>query len=192
MLILATGNGHAKKISNALDATFNLLAARGGKVAPKKSLVFSTCAQTRKWLSRKFWKPIQGSVRVANHFRDLGTHLNLSFIGCGKTVNDRIWWAVKVVKAIARLPITYAEKARLIRATPLAAAKYGTPAAHVGSASACALRAAVVDTIGPRTTKRCPCCTLDFNSHGDDFDLEVVFAIEELVIFRRVLLKTHL
>ena len=158
-------------------------------MAPNKSLVFSTCAQTRQWLSRKFWKPIQGSVRVANHFRDLGTHLNLSFIGCGKTVNDRIWWAVRVVKAIGRLPITYAEKARLIRATPLAAAKYGTPAAHVGTASACALRAAVVDTIAPHTTKRCPCRTLEFNSHGDDLDPEVVFAIEKFVTFRRVLAK---
>ena len=87
------------------------------------------------------------------------------------------------------MPITYAAKARLIRATPLAAAKYGTPAAHVGTASACALRAAVVDTIAPRTTKRCPCRTLEFNSHGDDLDPEVVFAIEKFVTFRRVLAK---
>ena len=189
LLILATGNGHARKLSEALDATFGLLSAMGGKVAPKKSLVFSTCAQTRKWLKRKFWKPVQGGIRVANHFRDLGTHLNLTFVGCGKTVNDRIWWAVKVVKAIARLPLTCAEKAKLIRATPLAAAKYGTPAAHVGTASACALRTAVVDAIGPKTTKRCPCRTLEFNSHGDDLDPEIVFGIEKFIISRRVLAK---
>ena len=163
LLILAVGDGHARKLSGALDATFNILAAMGGKVAPNKSLVFSTCAQTRRWLTRKFWKPIRGGIRVANHFRDLGTHLNLTFTACGKTLNDRIWWAVKVVKAISRLPLSYAEKARLIRATPLAAAKYGTPAAHVGTASACALRAAVVDTVGSKTTKRCPCRTLEFN-----------------------------
>ena len=100
-----------------------------------------------------------------------------------------MWRAVKVAKSIARLPITYAEKARLIRVPPLAAAKYGTPAAHVGTASACALRAVVVDTIGPRTTKRCPCRTLEFNSHGDDLDPEVVFAIEKFITFRRVLAK---
>ena len=69
---------------------------------------------------------------MANHFRDLGTHLNLTFMTCGKTLNDRLWWATKVVKAIARLPLSYEIKAKLIRATPLAAAKYGTPAAHVG------------------------------------------------------------
>ena len=102
LLILATGDGHARKLSEALDATFGLLNAMGGKVAPNKSLAVSACAQTRKWLSRKFWKPVQGGIRVANNFRDLGKHLTLTFVGCGKTVNDRIWWAVKVVKAIAR------------------------------------------------------------------------------------------
>ena len=84
------------------------------------------------------------------------------------------------LKAIARLSLTCAEKARLIRATPLAAAKYGTPAAHVGTASACALRTAVVDAIGPETTKRCPCRTLEFNSHGDDLDPEIIIGIEKL------------
>ena len=71
-------------LSEAPDATLTFLSDMGGKVAPSKSLVFSTCARTRSWLSRKFWKPIGGGIRVANHFRDLGTHLNLTFMACGK------------------------------------------------------------------------------------------------------------
>ena len=85
LLIVAEGEGHAKKLSLALDATLTFLSDMGGKVAPSKSLVFSTCARTRSWLSRKFWKPIGGGIRVANHFRDLGTHLNLTFMACGKS-----------------------------------------------------------------------------------------------------------
>ena len=143
----------AKKLSSALDATLTFLSDMGGKVAPSKSLVFSTCARTRSWLSRKFWKPIGGGIRVANHFRDLETHLNLTFMACGKTLNGRLWWATKVVKAIARVPLSYEIKAKPMRATPLAAAKYGTPAAHVGNASYVAFRAALIDAIAPKTTK---------------------------------------
>ncbi len=72
---------------------------------------------------------------------------------------------------------------------PLAVAKYGTPVAHVGSTSLCVFRAAVVDAMAPKTTKRCPCRTFEFNSHGDDLDLEVVFAIEKCITLRRVLAK---
>ena len=126
---------------------------------------------------------------MANHFRDFGAHLNLTFMVCGETLNDRLWWATKVVKAIARLPLSYEIKAKLIRATPLAAAKYGTPAAHVGNASYVAFRAALVDAIAPKTTKRCPCRTFECNSHGDDLDPEVVFGIEKIVLLRRVLAK---
>ncbi len=92
LLIVAEGEGRAKKLSQALDATLTFLSDMGGKVAPIKSRVFSTCARTRSWLSRKFWKPIGAGIRVANHFRDLGTHLNLTFMACGKTLNDRLWW----------------------------------------------------------------------------------------------------
>ena len=100
-----------------------------------------------------------------------------------------MWWATKVVKAIARLPLSYEIKAKLIRATPLAAAKYGTPVAHVGNASYCAFRAAVVDALGPKTTKRCSCRTFEQSSHGEDLDLEIVFSVEKNVICRRVLAK---
>ena len=96
---------------------------------------------------------------------------------------------MRVVKAISRLPLPYELKAKLIRATPLAAAKYGTPAAHVGNASYCVFRAALVDALGPTTTKRCPCRTFEFNSHGDDLDPEVVFSIEKFILCRRVLAK---
>ena len=72
---------------------------------------------------------------------------------------------------------------------PLAAAKYGTPAAHVGNASYCAFRAAVVDALGPKTTNRCPCRTFEFNSHGEDLDPEIVFSIEKFILCRRVLAK---
>ena len=94
----------------------------------------------------------------------------------------------EVVKAISHLPLPYEIKTKLIRATPLAAAKYGTPAAHVGNASYVAFRAALVGAIAPKTTKRRPCRTFEFNSHGDDLDPEVVFGIEN-VLLRRVRAK---
>jgi hypothetical protein len=53
LLMLAIGDGHARNMSGALDATLTYLADMGGKVAPKKSMVFSTCQATRKWLARK-------------------------------------------------------------------------------------------------------------------------------------------
>ena len=59
----------------------------------------------------------------------------------------------------------------------------------MGNASYCALRAAVVDAIGPKTTKRCPCRTFELNSHGEDLDPEIVFIIEKFILCRRVLAK---
>ena len=47
----------------------------------------------------------------------------------------------------------------------------------------------MVDAIGPKTTKRCPCRTCEFNSHGDDLDPEIVFGIEKFIWFRRVSAK---
>ena len=78
------------------------------------------------------------------------------------------------------------DKTKLIRATPLAAAKIGTPAAHVSNASFCAFRAAVVGAIEPKTSKRCPCRTFEFHSHGDDLDPDIVFSSEKFILFRRV------
>ena len=76
LLILAIGDGHARRMSDALDATLTYLADMGGKVAPNKSMTFSTCGATRKWLARKLWVPINGSIKEAIHFRNIGTHLN--------------------------------------------------------------------------------------------------------------------
>ena len=189
LLILAIGDGHARKMSDALDATLNFLADMGGNVASNKSIVCSTCSETRKFFTRKFWTPIKACIRVANHFRDLGTHLNLTFTSCGQTCNKRIWWAVKICKTIGRLPISYKHRANLIRAKVLSAAKYGTPASHVGGASLCALTTAIMDAICPHTTRRNACRVFEFNSHGPDVDPDIIFGIEKFVLLRRVLAK---
>ena len=158
-------------------------------MASNKSMVFSTCDATRKLFSRKFWAPIQGGIRVANHFRDLGTHLNLTFTRCGQTANKRILWAVKIYKVISRLPVSYAHRANLIRAKVRSAAKYGTQAACVGGASLGALTTAIMDAICPNTTRRNACRVFELNFHGADVDPDIVFGIEKFVLLRRVLAK---
>ena len=90
---------------------------------------------------------------------------------------------------VGRLPIPYKQRANLIRASVLSAAKYGTQAVHVGGASLGALTTAIMDAIAPTTTRRNACRVFECNSHGMDVDPDIVFGIEKLVLLRRVMAK---
>ena len=100
------------------------------KVAPKKSLVFSTCVATREWLSQKWWGNIQSCITVVMRVRELGTHVNVMFNMRGIIIGKRLRQAAEAARRIARRPLPYALHATLIRTLVLALARYGTESAH--------------------------------------------------------------
>ena len=76
LMITVVGNKALTLFARAYNATIEHLQALGGKLAPGKSFLFSTCDTTRKWLRDYSWPGVQQVVTVALAIRDLGAMLN--------------------------------------------------------------------------------------------------------------------
>ena len=114
--ITAEGNGQYMEFCAAYDATIEYVTDIGGKMAPDKSVLFSTCRLTRRTLRLRSWRRLCGaSVQVKCAFRDLGSHVNLGMRQVGTTINDRIKAACSTAERVVNLPMSNAKKQRILR-----------------------------------------------------------------------------
>ena len=82
--LMATGSNHLSKFKEAFDATHKHLEDLGAKLAPKKSITWSSSAASRKWLTKHRWRRPQRTIKVITDGRDLGAHMNAAanrFVG---------------------------------------------------------------------------------------------------------------
>ena len=69
MFIIAEGPDHIQKFLDAVNETHQMLQDMGAKVAPNKSMNFSSVPSTAKWLAAHKWKHLpenNRTIRIAN------------------------------------------------------------------------------------------------------------------------------
>ena len=95
-----------------------------------------------------------------------------------------------MVKKLCRLPLTRAKKAHIIRTNVLTAALYGNEVAEPSKKAMQALRAAIVNAIGPRSVRRSRALTFETCSgKGKDLDPEVQKVVRKISLVRRTIAK---
>ena len=143
LLILSVGAHHERRYVDAMKASRGYFQIMEAKVADKKCFSFATDAATRLRLRKRVWE--EGGVRipVVNHFRDLGTSVNLTAATAAPTMRARLDKAIAMARRIRGLPVTFAQKQRVVQAnvhTPdmnvgwlLHKVGAHAPAGHVGA-----------------------------------------------------------
>ena len=88
----------------------------GAKIAPRKSLIFSSNNTARQWLRNHRWRILKDVVPVTNTCRDLGAHLN-SLVNRknGKTLTDRMQKATGCAEMMGYIKTTYQNKRTVIK-----------------------------------------------------------------------------
>eukprot|EP00973_Karenia_brevis_P039592 5467371-Karenia_brevis.AAC.1 len=76
VMLLARGSRALHIFQRGFEDTMSHLIDMGGRLAPRKSKVFSNVDAYRLWLQTYEWLPIQSSIDVVHNMRDLGASLN--------------------------------------------------------------------------------------------------------------------
>ena len=109
-----------------MNKTHEHLQMMGARIAPKKSLTFSSCPTSRKWLREHKWRRIQTKIPVINDYRDVGAHLNATKVRkVGTTLSKRMQAATSSTERLNFFRAPYEQKGHIIRAKMLAKGLYG-------------------------------------------------------------------
>ena len=133
--IFATGPRHLEWFTHAFDKTHLHLQDMGARIAPQKSLTFSSNNTARQWLRNHKWRILQDVVPVVNTCRDLGAHLN-SLVNKkdGKTLTDRMHKAAGCAEMMGYIKTTYQNKRTVIKGKILPMGLYGCEVAPINEA----------------------------------------------------------
>ena len=74
--LMCTGSEHFDAFTRAFDATHQHLEDMGARLAPKKSITWSSSAATSKWLTTHRWDKPRRTIKVITDGRDLGCHMS--------------------------------------------------------------------------------------------------------------------
>ena len=109
--LLARGPNHLEQFQYAFDATHKHLHDMGAKIAPKKSVTFSSDWASRKWLKQRRWRRLGTTVTVLNDMRDLGAHFNsTSQRRYGATLTARMRRAAAATKRLGKMRMEHKSK----------------------------------------------------------------------------------
>ena len=76
--LIATGPRHIETFEFAFNRSHEHLQDMGARLAPKKSVVFSTDPKVSSWMQTYKWRFVDATLTVVCDCRDLGAHLNVS------------------------------------------------------------------------------------------------------------------
>eukprot|EP00973_Karenia_brevis_P021206 2913839-Karenia_brevis.AAC.1 len=111
-MLLARGSRALHIFQQAFEATMTHLCDLGGKIAPHKSRLFSTCASHRSWLADYCWVPIGQQIKLVHNLRDLGSSLNFGAAPSTSLSQSRLAKAIATLHRVHRLPHTRAQKGK--------------------------------------------------------------------------------
>ncbi len=189
LLLYAYGPKHCCKYVEGMKLSRQYFEDIGARVADKKCFSFSTCQSSRAFLKKYKWGSEGFHIPVVNSFRDLGAHLNLTHSRAAPTTTKRLRIARDMVRRLRRLPLGHCQKLRVIRSNALTAALYGSEVAPINVAAMRSFRAAVADTLGPRSKKRSAAIVFSVSSGHNDVDPEVQQVVRKIAMLRRMMDK---
>ena len=76
--LMTTGRRHLGRFVRGFNTTHQHLEDMGARLAPKKSVAWSSTATARKWLTEHRWRKVGGTIKVIADGKDLGCHMNAS------------------------------------------------------------------------------------------------------------------
>jgi hypothetical protein len=114
LLVLAFGNGHLQRTTEAYKGTFSFLHCIGAKVSAKKSYTFCSTSEGRNTLRSHFWTHINARVACHTDTRDLGGHLNVGKTMAATTLAGRMQSATAMCTRLTRFPWSREAKQKLI------------------------------------------------------------------------------
>ena len=90
---------------------------------------------------------------------------------------------------MGRLPITHQQRINIIHTMVLPAALYGSEVSHCPAAELKALRTAIVNTLGPKSTTRSVPLIMELCGGHREVDPQVCLLTRKLTLLRRILAK---
>ena len=169
--------------------THDFLHDMGARLAPKKSYLFSTANDFRKYLRTYSWPKVGGCISVLLHFRDLGTHVNTTSRFVGSTLTERIEQAIKCDMRFRWLPHTFLEKIKFILSSALSAGLYGCEAAWANEAALARLTTIIANTISHSAALRSNAILFSLQACKAEVDPAVVILLRRASLFRRMCVK---
>ena len=184
--IFATGPLHLEWFTHAFDKTHLHLQDMGARIAPSKSLTFSSNNTARQWLREHRWRILQDVVPVVNTCRDLGAHLN-SLVNKkdGETLTDRMQKTAGSAEMMGYIKTTYQDNRTVIKGKILPMGLYGCEVAPVNEAVFTKLRGTIANVITFTTKMRAVDLTFAVTSEKGDLDPDVEICRRRVTALRR-------
>ena len=139
--LMATGEeekDHLQLFRDAFDATHLHLEDLGARLAPKKSITWSSNATSRRWLRLHRWRRTGGVIQVITDGKDLGCHMNAASNRFhGTTFTKRMRKTTEEVEILNRVKAPYDKKAMVVRVAKLPKALYGCEVAPANENALC-------------------------------------------------------
>ena len=189
ILLLTKGGRALHLFHEAFNLTTVHLHDLGGKVAPAKSLVFSTIVRYRHWLRRHNWVPLAQTIAVVAHFRGLGAQLIATCRASTAQSKIRLQDGISTLHRIARLPHALDHKARFAVACANKKALYSCEACHVDESALQRYTACLSHTIGTKSHFHCRTLAFAFSKAGYMADPYIQIYVSRVIMLRRVIAK---
>ena len=185
--VVATGAEHLDTFVKGFDATHKHLECTGAKLAPHKSVAFSTEGTARNWLKQHCWRRVGRTIEVLSNCRDLGAHVNFSkYVKYETTLTARLRKAASYVRRIARTKAPYLTKIQLALAKGMPMGVYGCETCPINEQAMKDMMGAMADVTTYTTSRRS--LELAFAvaaSEGWDPDPDVEAGCRRFTAFRR-------
>lgn len=126
-MLVAEGQDHLAKFTEALTQTHAYLEDMGAAIAPEKSWNFTSCAEAKKILKTFEWPMLKKTIPVKDDFRYLGAHIATPKAQGRDTslMNKRFKEAAGAAMRLSKIPIKAAAKVRAILGKAMPLALYG-------------------------------------------------------------------
>ena len=107
------GKSEGELLGEGLEQTFEYLTKIWGRAQPTKSRIAASSAPARRALARREWGPDKLKVKVVQHLRDLGAHLDSTARAVAPTLTGRLHEATRAAHSTASLPTSLPTKRKL-------------------------------------------------------------------------------
>ncbi len=189
LMIIATGHNHQARYINAMQQSKQFFTDIGARIADNKCFSFAGDSKTRDFLAAYVWDETGLKIPTVNNFRDIGSHLNLTSANNGKTLTDRMVKTTKMVHRLRWMPLPIPFKEKIVKANILPAALYGVEAVWANKAILKSLRAAIANTLGPRSARASNHIVFNNTTCSSDLDPNVYILTQRVQGLRRILAK---
>ena len=153
--LIVTGQKHATTFQHAFDMTHTHLHDMGARLAPSKSIIFSTDSKVSKWMRTHKWRRVGTTLTVVRDCRDLGAHLNTSACSRkGTTLTQRMIRGTTFAKKGKYIRAPLFKKAAVLRGKVTPMALYQCETCPVNESVLAGLRTAYVDVLSVGSSRR--------------------------------------